>query len=321
MEALIPSVLLTGFLGTGKTTVLNELLRWAEQTQRRAAVILNEFGRAGVDGRLLEPGGYAMWEVASGSLFCACTRGAFVSALDAVADPARDFSFLAIEATGLAQPADLREPLGHSPRTRRVRIAANLCVVDAERFRAVEATLPAVARQVEEATLLMLNKTDRATGAQLDDIERRLRRYNPQAPILRSTFGRMDFETVLAPALEACRAGRAEWTSVAPPPQAPPTQVASITLQVPGELLRAEFEAFLETLGDPLRAKGVVRFADDARDWLVEWSGDAGWTLRPLPEQKAINSFLVLFDRKLDVENLTRRFLECARLFARRNAD
>ena len=70
----IPVVMLTGFLGAGKTTALNGLLAEPTESDARVAVVVNEFGELGVDAGLVGPGAVGTWEINKGSLFCACAR-------------------------------------------------------------------------------------------------------------------------------------------------------------------------------------------------------------------------------------------------------
>ncbi|MFZ5828630.1 MAG: GTP-binding protein, partial [Planctomycetota bacterium] len=100
--------LLTGCLGAGKTSALNHLLREPALAGRRVALLVNEFGELGIDGKLVEAEGVPLYELNRGSLFCACIRHDAVAALKAIAlkvDP----ELLLVEATGLADPADLEQ--------------------------------------------------------------------------------------------------------------------------------------------------------------------------------------------------------------------
>ncbi|MCE5273144.1 GTP-binding protein, partial [bacterium] len=75
----IPIILLTGYLGAGKTTLLNHLLSRPEIRERNVALIINEFGELGVDGRLVEAGTRPVYELNKGSLFCVCIKTDFLA--------------------------------------------------------------------------------------------------------------------------------------------------------------------------------------------------------------------------------------------------
>lgn len=69
--------LISGFLGSGKTTMLKRLLETVPEGER-AAVLMNEFGKAGVDGDVVKKNGLEIIEISSGSIFCACAKGDFL---------------------------------------------------------------------------------------------------------------------------------------------------------------------------------------------------------------------------------------------------
>ncbi len=309
----VPTILITGFLGSGKTTFLNELLKWAETRGMRAVAIVNEFGRAGVDARLLSAHDMPVYEVASGSIFCACTRGQFLKALEAAANAEPPAALLAIEATGLADPADISSYLALPPLAGRLVIAANLCLCDAVNFHKIERTLAVAPRQVAQASALILNKCDCTPPEQVAETRALLRHHNPSAEIIETSFGRADFDAVLAPRLSAAAgSGQHAWKTQSPlADSARALGAESATLLAPGALDRAQFMGFLDGLPPLLRAKGIVRFDDSEADWLIERS-HAGWNVSPLSDRKARNSFLVLFAQSLDSDLLQDRFLDCA---------
>ena len=98
---MIKLILLTGFLGTGKTTLLKQLL--SEFKDEKIGVIVNEFGQINIDGTLVEKEGVKMTELTNGSIFCACIKDNFVNSLIALSK--EDISYFFIEASGLADPA------------------------------------------------------------------------------------------------------------------------------------------------------------------------------------------------------------------------
>ena len=76
--------ILTGYLGAGKTTTLNRLIGAERFAGKKLALIINEFGKMGVDGQLLLPGDYTKYEINKGSIFCICTKTDFLKALDSI---------------------------------------------------------------------------------------------------------------------------------------------------------------------------------------------------------------------------------------------
>jgi G3E family GTPase len=181
----IPVSLVTGFLGSGKTTLLARLL--ADPNMGETAVIVNELGEIGIDHHLLRRVDERTVLLPSGCLCCAL-RGDLADELrDLIAR--RDageiapFRRVVVETTGLANPAPIISTLLSEPLVKHhYRLEAVVTTVDAQhglRHRESEA-------QAAAADRLVVTKTDIADPAA---VTARLRRLNPAAPIVESTFG------------------------------------------------------------------------------------------------------------------------------------
>ena len=94
---------LTGFLGSGKTTVLLKILERLEG--HRIGIIQNEFGKLGIDGNILRNDDIQMVEINRGSIFCSCLKLNFVNALSEMAQ--KDFEYLFVESSGLGDPSNV----------------------------------------------------------------------------------------------------------------------------------------------------------------------------------------------------------------------
>jgi G3E family GTPase len=187
----IPLTVLTGFLGVGKTTLLNRLLK--DPALADTAVIINEFGEVGLDHLLVEYISDNMVLLQSGCL-CCTMRGDLVDALETLLrdlDNRRcNFRRVLLETTGLADPAPvLHTVMSHPYLLLRYRLDGVVTVVDAVNG---EATLDAHFEAVKQAAVadrIVLAKTDLADAAQRERILARLRALNPAAPILDSAKG------------------------------------------------------------------------------------------------------------------------------------
>lgn len=191
-EEAIPVSLLTGFLGSGKTTVLNHLLRQPEMGH--TAVIVNEFGEIGIDHELVVGGKEDMVLLNSGCL-CCTVRGDLVNALrDLLMVRMRGdvppFVRILIETTGLADPAPILHTLmGDDLTTQYFRLDGVIATVDAVNG---EATLDAQFESVKQAAVadrLLITKTDIADAAAVSALEARLAKINPAAPRYRVVGG------------------------------------------------------------------------------------------------------------------------------------
>ncbi|HEX4766700.1 MAG TPA: GTP-binding protein [Lichenihabitans sp.] len=187
--APVPLLLLTGFLGAGKTTLMNRLLR--EPALGRSAVVVNEFGHVGIDHLLVERVDGDHLLLSTGCICCAA-RGDLVSALigllDCSAGTDAGFDRIIVETTGLADPRPILDALLLDPDLRaRCRLAAVLTVVDARDGLGALSRGREAARQVALADALVLSKLDLggdAGEAGAARLAAHLAGLNPLAPII-----------------------------------------------------------------------------------------------------------------------------------------
>ena len=186
----IPLTVLTGFLGAGKTSLLNRLI--TDPALAETAVIINEFGEIGLDHLLVKPIREGVVLLQSGCL-CCTLRGDLVDALEQLLrdlDNGRAvFRRVVLETTGLADPVPvLQTTMAHPYLVMRYRLDGVIAVVDAMNGAAtLDAHMEAV-KQVAVADRIVLTKTDLLTAPEgqreREALVARLHRLNPAAPIL-----------------------------------------------------------------------------------------------------------------------------------------
>ena len=267
--------LLSGFLGSGKTTLLKHLLETHPEGER-IAVLMNEFGKAGVDGDVVRKNGLEIIEISRGSIFCACAKGDFLRGLYTIL---KDYqpTILLVEASGVADTTDMKKDLSHGMLHDYYQMAGNICVIDAVHFEDWLDLFNAVIRQTEAATDLIINKTDLVSAEEADALEAHLRQLNPAARITRAAFGNVPWE-IFRPAAEAEEKTEeipemAEWEkfiddtlSNMTPHMAPPDNLASLSVFWEGD--PEKFKEVLEKLPDDIvRSKGY--FIDTDGRWKV----------------------------------------------------
>src|ERR1700691_1278524 len=194
MAESTPVTVLTGFLGAGKTTVLNHLLRQSELA--RTAVLVNEFGEIGIDHLLVEKLDENTVLLNAGCL-CCTVRGDLTRVLREILPRARrdEISRIIIETTGLADPAPILPTLMTDPVvTSAYRLDGVVTVIDAVGGVANLAERPEAMRQIAMADRIVLTKTDLADPALL---LQRIDALNPGAPVITAQHGAIDPAAIL----------------------------------------------------------------------------------------------------------------------------
>ena len=150
MSNTIPLYLVTGFLGSGKTSIINSLL--SQVKEKRVGLILNDFGSIVVDSALIKSSSevVAIKNLSGGQIFCSCLSGSFVKSVIEMADQNPDF--IIVEASGLAKPAPLLELVSiitEKNASKRVTLMEGMmCVIDAERYLTLSQSLMTLEEQV-----------------------------------------------------------------------------------------------------------------------------------------------------------------------------
>ena len=194
MAETTPITVLTGFLGAGKTTVLNHLLR--QPALARTAVLVNEFGEIGIDHLLVEKLDENTVLLNAGCL-CCTVRGDLTRTLREMLPRARrdDITRIIIETTGLAEPAPILATLMTDPVIASAyRLDGVVTVIDAVAGETNLRERPEAMRQIAVADRIVLTKTDLADPALL---LRRIAALNPGAPVITARHGAVDPEMVL----------------------------------------------------------------------------------------------------------------------------
>jgi len=193
--------ILTGFLGSGKTTLLGHVLAHGLRG-KPVAVIMNEIGEVGIDGRVIT--GLAnvekMVELSSGCICCSIDDYRFDLAIQEIIETAKPHLVI-IESTGLADP----EPLAYRVKNAGLGLDAVITVVDAANVKRHLAETEVARAQIEAADFLVVNKTDLVDDTALAAVERRLTRLNPRAERFRSVRGALDSEVLFATGVAAYR--------------------------------------------------------------------------------------------------------------------
>ncbi len=187
--------LITGFLGSGKTTFLNRIIE-AFPENRKLMLLMNEFGDVGLDGALVEQDGLDMLEISKGSIFCVCVKTDFIKGLMDIARHTQP-DVLLIEATGVANPSDLRKDLKLSIFQDRFQFKEQFCLIDAANFKDAYDTFTSVEKQIESATVFIINKIDAADGATIAGVKQIVARHHPDPEFYETEYADIPLEKYL----------------------------------------------------------------------------------------------------------------------------
>lgn len=183
--------LITGFLGSGKTTFLNKVIRQFPQ-DKKLMILMNEFGEIGVDGTLIEAQELELLEISKGSIFCACVKTDFIKGLYEIAEKIRP-DVLIIESTGVANPGDLKKDLELPIFNNRFELKEQFCLIDAVHFLEEFSTFASVEKQIASSTRFIINKIDLAVPEQIEEIKAVVKRYHPNPKFYETTYASVDF--------------------------------------------------------------------------------------------------------------------------------
>jgi len=191
----IPVTILTGFLGSGKTTLLNRIL--SEHHGQRIAVIENEFGEIGIDQALVISADEEVFEMSNGCL-CCTVRGDLIRVLGNLMKRRDKFDRVLVETTGLADPGPVAQTFFMDEDVRaHFALDGIVTLVDARHVALHLDDSDECRQQVAFADVLVLNKTDLVTPAELDQLEQRVRAMNSVARVLRAQNAAVPLNAVL----------------------------------------------------------------------------------------------------------------------------
>lgn len=193
--------LITGFLGSGKTTFLKRVLQWVPK-DRKLVVLMNEFGEIGVDGSLVHGEGFDLLEISRGSIFCSCVKTDFIRALHETATRIRP-DLLIVESTGAADPSGLRRDLNLPLFKGRFRLVQQFCIIDPTHFEEAYHVFASVEKQIASSTLFVINKKDLASSEEIEQSKELVRRHHPQPRFLETTFGHIPMGLFFGPPEES----------------------------------------------------------------------------------------------------------------------
>jgi G3E family GTPase len=190
----IPVTILTGFLGAGKTTLLNYILK--ENHGYKFAVIINEMGKIGVDGALVEKTDDDILELNNGCVCCSVRKDLVAGVQKLI--KRGGFDYILVETTGAADPQPVAQTFLNIPQLQQiVMLDSIITVVDAEQIEKQMKAQETAREQIAMADFVLVNKTDLVDEAQLVKVEGIIRGLNPHCRTVRTNQSQANLKELL----------------------------------------------------------------------------------------------------------------------------
>ena len=299
----LPVTLVTGFLGSGKTTLVNHIL--SNRAGVRAAVLVNELGDIGIDNDLIISAEDGMIELNNGCICCS-TNSDLIDSIVRVLGGARPVDHIIVETTGVADPLPVAHTFQRPEFRDALRLDAIVALADAEQFSLDLFDGIAARNQLRYADAILLNKCDRVGAERLGTVEEKIRSLNAEARLVRTTQSAVPLPLILDVDLFRPRHTKHDHAHLHD------DGFVSLSFESDKPFSIGEFQAFLDSGRPPglFRGKGFLWLAETGKRYVFHLVGER-FTLEEDERGVAGANRLVLIGRDLDVESLRAHLSQC----------
>ncbi|MHB0980804.1 MAG: CobW family GTP-binding protein [Thermoleophilia bacterium] len=278
MAGEVDVYLISGFLGAGKTTFLNRLVKVVPD-DLRFLILMNEFGEMGLDGTLVEGEDLDMLEISKGSIFCACVKTDFIKAMHEIAHSVRP-DIMLIETTGVANPSDLDRDIKLPIFDGAFNLRDKFCLVDAANFLDTYESFLAIEKQLAASDVFIINKLDLVEPETVEQIKEIVRGFNPEPRFYETVYADVSFDGLFrGGGLRGLAAGDgASASQGAAAGDGGPAGGPGGAGETPATMTEEELEAYIDDLLTDETAE--VTPPDRLLSLVVEWPGGSQEELR-----------------------------------------
>ncbi len=192
MSNITKVYLITGFLGAGKTTFLNRIIKRFPR-DKKLTLLVNEFGEVGVDGTLVEGEDIDMMEISKGSIFCVCVKTDFIKGLYELSTTVKP-DVLLIESTGVANPSDLKKDIKLPIFNNRFNFVEQFCIIDAPHFLGAYEVYASLEKQIASSSVFIINKIDTASPDTIAATKDVIRKFHPDPVFFETSYADIPLE-------------------------------------------------------------------------------------------------------------------------------
>ena len=324
----IPVYLITGFLGSGKTTVLLQMIKYFKDKGLTAGVVLNELGEVNVEKDLFsndEP----MLEMLNGCICCTIQedlKQELSSFLEVYTKEKKQLDVILIEGTGIANPSEVVEALTHPDLMNRLQLQSIISLIDASRFldylsifSSSKEIRTVLKQQVTNSSLLILNKVDLVNEKKLEKVMKKMvEMTNGQQEVVKTSYGEVSIDLLLKERVQTTT------VSLKQPKQANddhhhhdhhehhhhPHLFQAIKLDDVPVLDRVAFQKWLQGLPETVvRAKGIIQLTETPQPFQFQYSSGQ-LQLVKVDRKNFTNTCIIIIGHQLAVEEIRQSFIE-----------
>ncbi|OFY45022.1 MAG: hypothetical protein A2X18_13875 [Bacteroidetes bacterium GWF2_40_14] len=301
----IPLYLVSGFLGSGKSSFLKNIIEKLSGL-KRIGIVQNEFSSINIDSRILAQSGYfSLMEVNRGSLFCLCQLNDFIPKLADFIDKEQP-EVIFIEASGLSDPLSILQMINSPYLSDRVRFSRAYTIVDCSLFDMQVKMLKSVSNQIKIADTVLINKCDKLHSEDCRTIGNKVEAINPFCKIVYTQYAVLpdsEYDSIFENSFTA-QAILTIREKDSQPLTAPPDILVKV-LSTARKISIENMERLKDHIKPLLRAKGFIRMANGSAITIQAVSGDISLQEYTLP---VLRSEMVFFGESIDLHYISNLF-------------
>jgi G3E family GTPase len=297
-------ILLSGFLGSGKTSFLKHFIEYHTSNNRFVAVIQNEIGESGLDAKLLEDD-YAVLEMDEGCVCCSLI-GQLQKGIKQILEKHQP-DVIILETTGLANPQNMLSEIHDLDDL--IQFGSVTTIVDGKNIESLILESKIIEAQIKSANVILLNKTDLIDEIQKERIYKLLKDKNPLALIAESINGDIN------PALLYSSFPEKKILKTSPSKDKKifhshkNDNLSSIKISLKGAIKKQQFVEFIKTFPKGIyRSKGIIEFEDDNKTYIFQYV-NGNYELNRINKNKTKEYFIVIIGKTNSLNQINQKLI------------